>query len=217
VLSDRSLPAWVGVDASVKRDTTAIVAVTFDNKAKKVRLLVHKIFQPTPGRPLDFEATIEPTVRDFCRRFSVRTVAYDPYQMAAVAQRLSASGIPMREYPQSVPNLTAIGANLYELIKSGGLVVYPDDALRLAVSRTIALETPRGLRLAKEKTSHKIDVVVALAMAALHAVEQGSFEVPLVAPIWIPKVSGDYYGMPLSFAATHAPHLDRDKANWPTY
>jgi hypothetical protein len=95
--------------------------------------------------------------------------------MAAVAQRLRSVGIPMREYPQSVPNLTAMGANLYELIKGGSLIVYPDDALRLAVSRTIALETPRGLRLAKEKTSHKIDVVVALAMAALHAVEQGSF------------------------------------------
>ena len=89
--------------------------------------------------------------------------------------------------------------------------------LRLAVSRTIALETPRGLRLAKEKTSHKIDVVVALAMAALHAVEQGSFEVPLVWPEFIAKPSGDYYGMPLSFAPTQAPHLDMYKRNWPTY
>jgi hypothetical protein len=97
----------------------------------------------------------------------------------------------MREYPQSVPNLTAIGANLFELIKSGGLVVYPADDLRLAVSRTIALETPRGLRLAKEKTSHKIDVVIALAMAALHAVEQGSFEQVLVWPEFWPKVCGD--------------------------
>ena len=111
--------------------------------------------------------------------------------MAAVAQWLQVTGIPMREYPQSVPNLTAIGANLYELIKSGGLVVYPDDDLRLAVSRTIALETPRGLRLAKEKTTHKIDVVVALAMAALRAIEQGSFEQKLVWPEFIPKVGGD--------------------------
>jgi len=191
VLLDKSLPAWLGVDASVKRDTTAIVAVTFDTKTKKVRLLAHRVFQPKPNQPLDFEATIEATVRDFCRRFTVRTVAYDPYQMAAVAQRLQVTGIPMREYPQSVPNLTAIGANLYELIKSGGLAVYPDDDLRLAVSRTIALETPRGLRLAKEKTTHKIDVVVALAMAALRAIEQGSFEQKLVWPEFIPKVGGD--------------------------
>jgi len=40
----------------------------------------------------------------------------------------------------------------------------------LAVSRAIAIETSRGWRIAKEKQSHKIDVVVALAMSALAAV-----------------------------------------------
>jgi hypothetical protein len=41
------------------------------------------------------------------------------------------------------------------------------------MSRAVALETTRGWRIAKEKASHKIDVVVALAMAALGAVTQG--------------------------------------------
>ena len=45
--------------------------------------------------------------------------------------------------------------------------------MRLAVSRSVAVETSRGWRIAKEKASHKIDVVVALAMAALGAVRQG--------------------------------------------
>jgi hypothetical protein len=173
------MPVWIGVDASVKHDSSAVVAVTYDAAAKKVRLVNHRVFQPTPDKPLDFEATIESTIRDFARRFTIRGVHYDPYQMAAVAQRLQASGIPMREYPQSVPALTAMGSNLYELIKSGGIAVYPDDALRLAVSRTISLETPRGIRLAKEKSSHKIDVVIALAMASLHAAEQATRPEPL--------------------------------------
>ena len=46
-----------------------------------------------------------------------------------------------------------------------------NDELRLAISRAIALETPRGWRIAKETTSHKIDAVVALAMAAVGATE----------------------------------------------
>jgi phage terminase large subunit-like protein len=174
------MPVWIGVDASVKHDSSAVVAVTFDDKTKRVRLVNHRVFQPTPDKPLDFEATIESTIREFARRFSVRSVHYDPYQMAAVAQRLQASGIPMREYAQSVPNLTAMGSNLYELIKSGSLAVYPDDALRLAVSRTIALETPRGIRLAKEKSSHRIDSIIALAMASLHCVEQASRPEPSI-------------------------------------
>jgi hypothetical protein len=72
-----------------------------------------------------------------------------------------------------VGNLTAASQNLYELIKGGGIVVYPDDEIRLAVQRAIALETTRGWRIAKEKTSHKIDIVVALAQAALAAVHHG--------------------------------------------
>jgi phage terminase large subunit-like protein len=38
---DRTMPVWVGVDASVKHDSTAIVAVTFDAKAQLVRLIAH--------------------------------------------------------------------------------------------------------------------------------------------------------------------------------
>jgi hypothetical protein len=36
------------------------------------------------------------------------------------------------------------------------------------------VETTRGWRLAKEKTSHKIDVVVALSFAAVAAVREGT-------------------------------------------
>lgn len=187
VVADKKLPVWIGVDASVKHDSTAVVAVTFE-MGSKVRLIAHRIFQPSPDHPLDFETTIEQTVRDMCGRFAARGVHYDPYQMASVAQRLFAAGVPMREFPQTVPNLTAMGSNLYELIKGCGIEFYSDDAIRLAVSRTIALETPRGIRLAKEKTSHKIDVVIALAMAAHAAVSSATVpEVPMVGPIIITK------------------------------
>lgn len=172
-VADKQLSVWVGVDASVKRDSTAVVACTFDNEAKKVRLVSHRIFQPSATDPLDFEATIEQTLLDLAKRFHLRTVLYDPYQMQAVAQRLSRAGVPMREFPQSVPNLTEASTNLYELVKGSGLVAYPDSDVRLAVQRCVALETTRGWRIAKEKASHKIDVVVALGMAALAAVKEG--------------------------------------------
>jgi phage terminase large subunit-like protein len=172
-LTDPRLAVWVGVDASVKRDSTAIVCCTFDQAAKKVRLVWHRIFQPSPDDPLLFEDTIERTLLDLRRRFWVREVRFDPWQMQAVAQRLTAAGLPMVEFAQSVPNLTEASTNLYELTKGRNLTVYPDDELRLAVSRCVALETSRGWRIAKEKASHKIDVVVALAQAALGAVQQG--------------------------------------------
>ncbi len=172
-LADPRLSVWCGVDASVKRDSTAVVACTFDHEIKKVRLVWHRIFQPSPEDPLDFEATIEKTLRELQRRFYVREVRYDPFQMVSSAQRLTNAGVPMIEFPQSVPNLTEASSNLYELIKSHNLAVYPDEDLRVAVSRCVALETSRGWRISKEKASHKIDVVVALAQAALGAVQGG--------------------------------------------
>src|SRR5262249_7449018 len=111
---------------------------------------------------------------DLNRKFDVRAVLFDPYQMQASAQRLRGRGVPMREFPQSIPNLTEASQNLYELIRSRNLIVYPDADLRLAVSRAVAIEGSRGWKIAKEKASHKIDVVVALGMAALAASQQGA-------------------------------------------
>jgi len=142
-LEDRSLDVYVGVDASVRHDQTALVACSYDRGAKTVRLVTHRTFQPSPDDLLDFENTIEATIRDFARRFRVREVRYDPYQMQASAQRLTARGVPMLEFPQTVGGLTAASNNLYELIKGRNLAVYPDEDMRLAISRAVAVESPR--------------------------------------------------------------------------
>ena len=141
VVQDKGVAVWVGVDASTKRDSTALVAVTFDRGTKCVRLVAHKVFTPTPGDPIDFEATIERTLREWHARFRLRQVLFDPYQMAAVAQRLARERIPIEEYPQTVPNLTAATTNLFDLISARQLVLYPDAGMRLAISQAIIVET----------------------------------------------------------------------------
>jgi phage terminase large subunit-like protein len=177
IITDRSLPVCIGVDASVKKDSTAIVVVHWSKKLQKGQLVWHRIFQPTSSEPLDFELAIEGTLAELHKRFRVKKVLYDPYQMQASAQRLAREGLKLEEYPQSVPNLTEASQNLYELIKSRSLIAYPDEAIRLAMSRAIAIETPRGWRIAKEKQAHKIDVVIALGMAALAAIQtQSSYD-----------------------------------------
>jgi hypothetical protein len=171
VMSDSALPIWIGIDASIKRDSTAIVATTWDHKAQQVRLVTHRVFQPGPDEPLDFENTIERTLLDLYNRFSVRKVLYDPWQMLSTAQRLTRAGLPIEEFPQSAANLTTASQNLFDLIKGQNLVAYPDAAMRLAMAHTVAKETQRGWLITKERQSDKIDVVVALAMAALAAVQ----------------------------------------------
>jgi hypothetical protein len=109
--------------------------------------------------------------RALARAFRCREIRFDPYQLVAVAQRLTKAGLAMIEFPQTVGNLTEASSNLFELIKGANLVVYPDKDIRLAVSRAVAVKTSRGWRIAKEKASAKIDVVVALAQAAFGAVQ----------------------------------------------
>jgi phage terminase large subunit-like protein len=173
VVSDRSLPVWVGVDASTKRDSTALAAVSWDKSRQQVRLVAHRIFQPSADRPLDFESSVEGTLLDWKSRFKIRQVYYDPYQMLGSAQRLQRAGVPMMEFPQSVPNLTAASQNLYDLIKGHNFITYADEQIRLAVSRAVAVEGPRGWKISKTTQSHKIDIVIALGLAAYGAVQQG--------------------------------------------
>ena len=138
-----------------------------------VRLITHKIFQPSPKDPLDFESTIEKTLLDLKQRFRIREVRFDPWSMQATAQRLVRAGINMVEWPQSVPNISDASTCLYDLIKAGNLRVYPDAALTLAIQRAVAVEVPRGWKISKASQSHKVDIVIALAMASLAAVEGG--------------------------------------------
>jgi hypothetical protein len=162
--------AWVGVDASYAHDDSAIVACTLDDD-HKVRVLWHKIFRPTPNQPLNFESTIEQELLALRSKFQVRQVSFDPWQMVALAQRLQRAGLPVEKFDQTTSNLTEASSNLYELIRGRRLAVYEDSYMRDCIRQAVALESARGWRITKEKQSHKIDVVVALAQAALATVK----------------------------------------------
>jgi phage terminase large subunit-like protein len=174
ILSTYEFTLQLGVDASIKHDSAAVVGVMYDQELRKVVLVRHRIWQPTAADPLDIDGTIGAFIRELNSGYNLGEVRYDPYQLHDLSGRLRSDGINMVEYPQSVPNLTSMGTNLYELIKAKNIVLYPDQLMRQAASHAIALQTSRGWRIAKEKTSFKIDPVVALAMASLAAVETGT-------------------------------------------
>jgi phage terminase large subunit-like protein len=168
---DPSLSVWVGIDASYKHDQTAICSVTFDQNRQQARLVTHRIFQPSPDQPLDFERTVEAYLLDLASKYNLRGCFYDPWQLQASAQRLSKAGLPLEEFPQTSANLTQATQNLFDLIESQSLLMYPAADLRLAISRCVAIEGPRGWRIGKEKSAFKIDAIVALAMALFAAVQ----------------------------------------------
>jgi phage terminase large subunit-like protein len=89
-------------------------------------------------------------------------VAYLEY--TSIALELEKEGVRMVELPQTSARVEADQA-LYDAIIGKTLRHYGDATLDEHIRNAIAVETPRGYRLAKEKTSKKIDAAVALSMA----------------------------------------------------
>jgi hypothetical protein len=79
--------------------------------------------------------------------------------------------LPMLEFAQSSPNLTAMSQNLFELIEHNNICIYASVELRNHAAHCVAVESTRGWRISKTKAANKIDGIVALGMACLQAVQ----------------------------------------------
>ena len=106
------------------------------------------------------------------RGYKLLSVKYDPFQFHRSATTLAKKSLPMEEFPQTGGNLTEMGQNLYDLVEYGNIALYPCKDLRYEATCAIAKETGRGLRIVKEKSTQKIDQIVALAMAVLEATRE---------------------------------------------
>ena len=174
LLPMREHPLFVGVDAGIKSDTAAVVAVRRD--LDKLVLASHRIWRPTAGSPLDLESTIEAQLASLHKQYYVHEILCDPYQLHRSITTLKSEGLNIREFPQTVQNTTIMGQTLFEALKGKNLRLYPSDELRQQALNTVAVENPRGWRIAKEKASKKIDSIVALAMACVAALDSPPVE-----------------------------------------
>jgi hypothetical protein len=163
------LVIYVGVDAAWKRDNAAVCAVT--GEGDNIRLVYFKVFTPRPDNPLDLEETIEKTLIDLSKRYTLKLCWTDPSQMAYMGQRLNKIRIKIEELTQNPANLTAMAQTLYDLFRTERFVTFPDSKLRETITRTVFEEKSGGLRFAKHQ-SIKIDLTVALSMAALAATQR---------------------------------------------
>jgi hypothetical protein len=117
------------------------------------------------GKPtIDLEATIGAEILKLHQAGNVLAVLYDPYQMHSLAISLQKAGVRMIELPQTTARIESDQA-LYVAVIARSLRHYGDPTLTEHIHNAIAIESPRGWRLAKERTTKKIDAAVALSMA----------------------------------------------------
>ncbi len=165
----------VGLDASrsAKRgaDTTAAVALRRDGQ--QTVLVAHRIWEPKgESGDIDLRTTVLPFLLELRTKYGQVQCHYDPYNMSTLAQMGRESGLLMVETPQTLPRQAEFTQALLDAIRARALIVYPCPDLRQHVLNATLIETARGVRLAKEKSSAKVDGAVALAMA-VHALTSG--------------------------------------------
>jgi phage terminase large subunit-like protein len=167
-------PVWIGVDAALKHDTTAVV--TMQQRMDDGRFhAVCRLFVPTEGRPTDITDVMQ-HIREVAGRYDVEGVSYDPRYFDIAAKLLSDEGVPMFEVPQSVDRMTTACGSLYDAIHRGQITHDNDPAFAGQVLAAAPRFSDRGFTLSKGKSRHKIDAAIALALAYDRALRVPAFE-----------------------------------------
>ncbi len=157
----------LGADASTSRDLTALVGVL---PGKRREVVFTRVWKPVKselrhGRPtIDIEESIGAEVLRLHKVGNVLAVICDPFQLHTSVLQWAKAGIKVVELAKNAGRVEADQA-LYDAIISRQIAHYNEPNLNEHMQNAIAVETLRGYRLDKSKTSMKIDCVVALSMA----------------------------------------------------
>ena len=171
----RYSPVYIGVDTGLRHDCTGVVGVCPDEKLGKVIQIFHKKWTPIEGDTLNLQL-VEDYIVDKCKKFNVQEIACDPSQMLQEMNRLRSMGYNVYEFTQSGGAMVKASQNLYDLLHNKNLWAYPSEDMREHLQNVVAQVTSSGYRIVKDKSNRrlamkKIDLAVALAMAAERAVE----------------------------------------------
>lgn len=184
----RYWPVTIGIDAGIKRDSTALVAVGYDSNRAKLGIVYHKIWTPSEGDQINLDETVEKELIYLYNKFKVASIVYDPTHLMQTMLRLQSKGFPTHQFDQTLSNMTSASQLLYELLKARNLEAYPADDLRSHIQMSVAETTSRGFRIVKNKQQkkQKVDGAIALAMAAYAAVQSGGVDISIPVQIRSP-------------------------------
>ena len=125
----------------------------------------HGFIEATPGNVVDYGA-IEQRILADAALFQVREIAYDPWNATHIALRLQDEGATMVEFRQGFRSMAAPTRELEKLIVSQRLAHGGNPVTRWMAANVAVAQDPAGnLKPAKDKSTERIDGIVALIMA----------------------------------------------------
>jgi phage terminase large subunit-like protein len=124
----------------------------------------------TPGNVIDYQS-IQKKVLELSEKYQVQEIAYDPWNATQFVQGLTDEGATMIPFRQGFPSMTAPTKELLKLILGHKLRHNGNPVLDWMADNVVVRKDPAGnLKPDKEKSTEKIDGIVALIMALDRAI-----------------------------------------------
>jgi len=131
--------------------------------------------RPTPGPCVDYDEVAR-FIRNLCKRFDVKRVAFDPWGATQLATGLLREGVPMIEVRQGFRSLSEPSKKLEALVLSKKLRHPDNPLLNWAVSNTVIdqdTDAAGNIKPSKASSTERIDPVAALVSALAGWMFQG--------------------------------------------
>jgi phage terminase large subunit-like protein len=132
------------------------------------------LIEPTIGNVVDHDE-IEEAVLEDCRQYAPISIAYDPWNAAALASRLSGAGAPVVEFVQGIRSYTAPCKELEAMLAEGKLE-HGDNAVLTWMAANLHYQVDKNdNRMPTKKHSiGRIDGMAALLMCLGRALADDS-------------------------------------------
>ncbi|MEV4096956.1 terminase large subunit domain-containing protein [Streptosporangium saharense] len=161
----------LGFDGSFSNDSTALVVVEVGDVP---HIDVAACWERPPEAGQDWRvpiADVEDSIREACRRWSVREICCDPYRWSRTYQILEDEGLPIVEFPQSPARMVPATQRMYEAVVNRQVTHSGDQRLARHFDNCTIKTDQRGSRIMKDarNSPRKIDLAIAAVMALWRA------------------------------------------------
>jgi phage terminase large subunit-like protein len=134
--------------------------------------------EATPGNVIDY-ATIRKRITQFGTEHELREVAYDRWGAVQLSQDLSEEGLEVIPFGQGYASMSPPTKELLKLVLEGRIRHGNNPVLNWMADNMVVRRDPAGnIKPDKEKSTEKIDGMVALVMAMDRAIRNASDNSP---------------------------------------
>ncbi|MBW3589518.1 MAG: phage terminase family protein [Actinobacteria bacterium] len=164
---------YIGIDLGLTKDRTA-AAVLHRSRGREVsgegQIVLDDlvVWEGRRGAPVQIRH-VEDWLDNAVKRFPTRRVVMDPWQAQSTIQKY---GGRIEEFTFTAHSVGRLSSNLYHLIQTGQLRMFPDKELERELLELHAEQTSYGWRIDHGRNKHD-DMAMAIGMAALSMAEEG--------------------------------------------